>query len=274
MYLFQLPCLHLETTFLRLWQYLFISGYRKNNIVVSSKDHYSWFSFTGGIKCTLVLHKWSRSAINENTAMFSTSHAVCHSQAFFPVFPTNKLSKPQIFFPGDLIFWLRTGPTTLRLLKTWEGYFCEESVHIFHEKELKFNIFQLMLLTIFNEVQSVKSFRTTGKGSSQKFQPELQTMALNPRIHVGVCMLSVSSTRFTSSKLKILLLYSDSYTPLASTPIFSPPGVASSLLTVRGFGPFSQLLCCIFTDQVRKQSRVRHVLPSYLPARVQISPWF
>lgn len=94
MYLFQLLCLHLEITFLRLWQYHFISGYKKNNIVVFSKDHYSWFLFTGGIKCTLLLHKWSSSAINENTAMFSMSHAVCHNQAFFPVFPTNKLSKP------------------------------------------------------------------------------------------------------------------------------------------------------------------------------------
>lgn len=78
-----------------------------------------------------------------------------HSFLFFPQISYLNLS---YFFPGDLIFWLLTDSTTLRLLKTWEGYFCEESVHFLHEKEQKLSIFQLILLTIFNEVQSIKYF--------------------------------------------------------------------------------------------------------------------
>lgn len=76
----------------------------------------------------------------------------------FLVFPQISYLNFRYFFPGDLIFCLLTDPTTLRLLKTWEGYFCEESVHILHEKEPKFSIFHLILLTIFNEVHSIKYF--------------------------------------------------------------------------------------------------------------------
>lgn len=89
-YFFQLLCLHLEITFVCLKQDFFILGSQeKKNNVVSSKGHYSCLLFTGAIKRTLLLHKWSSCAVNENTVMFSMSHAVCYSQAYFPGFAKN-----------------------------------------------------------------------------------------------------------------------------------------------------------------------------------------
>lgn len=189
-----------------------------------------------------------------------------HSFLFFPQISYLNL---RIFFPGDLIFWLLTDSTALRLLKAWKGYFCEESVHTFHEKEPKCSIFKLTLLTIFNEAQSMKYFWDNSEWQFSKIPARITIHGSKPQnLHWCVHTLSqqykVYFPKVQNSAVLQWFLYTCGFNASLLSILSVDHHRLRSLLSV-------VMVHVHWPSWKAEQSKV---LLSYPPARVQISPWF